>query len=250
MSATAAAAAAATALAALAATTRAHDYLLDVYGPGIFYMACPDAASARAFAAAPVLSDATTYKAGGEEPATGELAVGMLAVHPRACIAVVDVKDDSERATVRYGGGDAFVQRMTLVARETPVTALPAPVPDDHPACIEATALITAALGAVAPTPPPPRRRCVYYMDAREELVAGEAIEEAEFTESIAALRVVAPDGELSGTLRYLETLFASHPVDTHVVAWLKFNDDLDVVWLVPRPPPLTASTLPLTDKE
>ena len=61
-----AAAAAAMALATLAATTRSHDYLLDVYGPGIFYLACPDADTACAFAAAPVLGDATTYKAGGD----------------------------------------------------------------------------------------------------------------------------------------------------------------------------------------
>lgn len=235
--------AAVAALAALAATSATHEYCLGVYGPGVFYMVCADAAAARAYAAAPVIDGHVTYKAEGDEEATGELAVGMLTMHKTACIAVVDIPTERTRATVRYGGGsDPFVQHMTLVAHETRVTALPAPVPDDDPMCVAATALITAKLVDA------PVRRCAFYVDVRAgTLDVDECIGEDEFAESIAALRVVAAGGDMSGSLKDLEQLFATHSYETHVVAWLKFTDEIDVVWLVPRP--VTSSTPPPTDK-
>ena len=233
---------AAEALADLVLESGTTTYTHDVFGAGVFYRAFRTRAEARAFAREPVIDDRTTYSTGDRVGMCGEMAVGMLQVHPTSTIVVVDVVDANERCTLRHGA-DAIVQSIVLVPAppELAIERLPEPIDDDNPTCRR----IEASLNALFEHEGAAEDRRVYYIDARvDNLDDAESFDcitvNDDFSTTLATLQsAVSEAGDepvtTPLTLQRVRDLEREHDPKTHVVAWAKMNDDVDVVWLVNR---------------
>jgi len=235
--------AAAVALAREAHESGAHAYLLDVYGPGVFYRAFADEAAARAFAAEPSLDDnLITYSTDERVGMCGAVAVGLLTLHARSTIAVVDVVGAKQRVTVRRDA-EPIVERIELVPAppELAIERLPEPVAEDDETCKRVEAALKRLFEREGANDD---SRRVYYIDARvddlDDATGFESIADETFSDTLRSVAHLVDDADSRAlttplTLRHLQELQASHDPRTHTVAWLKMNDDIDVVWLVER---------------
>jgi hypothetical protein len=226
----------------------AHAYLCDVYGPGLVYRSMRSIVQVEELVREPSIENNNTlFNTGDRAAVCGELAYGVLTARPHVPLVVLDlVAADgggrSLRCTAWHGGGEPSVQSLVLVPTPAHITErLPAPIADDDATC----ARVTRALEQLLATDALDRHdRRVYYVDSTkndiDEATSYELVEEAEFTEMMATLErmVVEQTGEEAVpplALRKLKQLQASHDPRTHVVAWLKIDAQLDVIWLVAR---------------
>ena len=236
--------AAAMTLAREADESGAHTYLLDVYGPGVFYRAFADDAVAHVFAAAPAIDDnLVTYSTHDRVALCGEVAVGMLSLHPRSTIAVVDVVAASQRVTLRRDA-EPIVERIELVPAPPELVAierLPEPVAEDNETCRRVEAALKRLFEREGANDD---SRRVYYIDARvddlDDATGFESIADDTFTDTLRSIAHLVDGADSRAlttplTLQHLRELQASHDPTTHTVAWLKMNDDVDVMWLVER---------------
>ena len=220
-------------------------YTRDVFGAGVFYRAFRRRDEARAFAHEPVIDDRVTYSTGSRVAMCGEMAVGMVQLHPTSTIVVVDVVEERERCTLRHGG-DAIIQHLDLVPAPADVVIekLPQPVDDNDETCRR----IESALHALFAREGVNEDRRVYYIDARvDDLDDADSFDcitvDDEFASTLTTLQSAVSEASDEAvttplTLQRVQQLEAEHDSKTHIVAWVKMNDDIDVVWLAERHQP------------
>lgn len=221
-------------------------FVHDIHGAGVFYRAFPSDADARAFAATPILDGGVTYNTDDRARQCGELAVGYLATlaspTQQRCIVVVDLPYANQRVTVADGAAPV-TQDIELVAREVTVESLPTNVPDDDPTCVRVETHVRALLAADTPGLTDKR---VYFIDATaddtdlDDASTYECIDESSFTETVDALANIVD--ETTGdrlapptVLTHLRHVHATVDAAEHVVCWLKWSAEKDVVWLIDR---------------